>query len=374
MGGSMVVHVFGAYFGLAAAWVLSPNHSQLRHNRSNYRSDLFAMVGTLFLFIYWPSFTGAPAPVQSQERAQVNTLLALLGSCLTGFCASAFLRQDHAKAGFKSLNKFDMVDIQNATLAGGVAIGTACDMDLHPAGAMLTGCAAGFLSVFGYTTVQPMLEGAIGLYDTCGVNNLHGMPGILAAIVGVFATWFVDETVLPDCTIFMVWPGRFNDSCDVCTSGTACPETRSAGLQAGYQLLYLVITLVVAIASGLLTGKIVSFMPRQKEDFDDEVHWEVPTYEHPFYFDDESARLTTVDGAGQGEVENALFDPEKLTEHKGPQVEPVKARSRFQPVFIQEKIAWLLELAKQQQEYEPVAQQEPELPVQPEPELQEVQL
>lgn len=216
----------------------------------------------------------------------------------------------------------------------------------------MTGCAAGFLSVFGYTTIQDKLERSISLYDTCGVNNLHGMPGILAAIIGVFATWFVDETVLPDCTIFMVWPGRFNDSCDVCTTGTACPETRSAGLQAGYQLLYLVITLCVAIGSGLLTGKIVSFMPRQKGDFDDENHWEVPSYEHPFYFDDKSARMTTVDGTASSAVEDALFDPEKLTEDKmAHHVEPVKAKSRYQPAFIQEKVAWLLELAKGKEEY-----------------------
>merc|ERR1712072_1113853 len=131
MGGSMVVHVFGAYFGLAASWVLTtPAATKRSENSSDYRSDLFAMIGTLFLWVFWPSFTGSPASSYSQERVVVNTLLALVGSALTGFCFSAWLRGE---------NKFDMVDIQNATLAGGVAIGTSCDMYITPAGALTVG-------------------------------------------------------------------------------------------------------------------------------------------------------------------------------------------------------------------------------------------
>lgn len=42
------------------------------------------------------------------------------------------------------------VHIQNSTLAGGVAIGTAADMMIHPWGAMVVGSVAGALSVLGY--------------------------------------------------------------------------------------------------------------------------------------------------------------------------------------------------------------------------------
>lgn len=45
------------------------------------------------------------------------------------------------------------VHIQNATLAGGVAIGTACNMFVYPWGALLIGALAGSLSTVGYVYV-----------------------------------------------------------------------------------------------------------------------------------------------------------------------------------------------------------------------------
>ena len=43
------------------------------------------------------------------------------------------------------------VHIQNATLAGGVAVGACADMVLEPWGALLIGCCSGIVSVLGYT-------------------------------------------------------------------------------------------------------------------------------------------------------------------------------------------------------------------------------
>ena len=55
--------MFGAYFGLAASLVLSHKAGGLAHpkNGAGYTSDMTAMIGTIFLFIFWPSFNGALA-------------------------------------------------------------------------------------------------------------------------------------------------------------------------------------------------------------------------------------------------------------------------------------------------------------------------
>lgn len=43
-----------------------------------------------------------------------------------------------------------MVHVQNSTLAGGVAVGSVCNMHIGPGGAIAVGIGAGVLSVLGY--------------------------------------------------------------------------------------------------------------------------------------------------------------------------------------------------------------------------------
>jgi len=83
--------------------------------------------------------------------------------------------------------KLNMEVVLNATLAGGVSIGSASDLVVTPGIAMIIGVAAGILSAVGFLKIGPFLREQCGLYDTCGVHNLHGMPGVLGGLIGSFS-------------------------------------------------------------------------------------------------------------------------------------------------------------------------------------------
>ncbi|KJE94518.1 Rh type C glycoprotein2b [Capsaspora owczarzaki ATCC 30864] len=255
IGGSIAIHTFGAYFGLAVSYMITtPKARNNKNNGSMYYNDLFAMIGTLFLWMFWPSFNGALASGSAEHRVMTNTLLSLCGCCVSTFIFSMLLRQGH---------KFDMVDIQNATLAGGVAVGACANLVIQPWGALLIGIVAGFVSVFGYTRIQGMLEEKIGLHDTCGVHNLHGMPGLLGGIASACAAAAADTSTYTVSGILANFPD---------------PIDRSQYVQGGYQLLSVFVTAGIAIVCGLFVGWIIRrpwFEPPET-NFNDEEFWHVP--------------------------------------------------------------------------------------------------
>ena len=95
VGGSIFVHVFGAYFGLACSRVLyrweyaAKGFSTLKFTTKS--SDLFCMVGTIFLWMFWPSFNSAMAAEELQQRAVINTYFCLAACCVVTFICSIFL-------------------------------------------------------------------------------------------------------------------------------------------------------------------------------------------------------------------------------------------------------------------------------------------
>jgi ammonium transporter Rh len=48
------------------------------------------------------------------------------------------------------------------------------------------GVFAGVASVYGYVYSTPFLEKSFGIFDTCGVGNLHGWPSVVGGLASVF--------------------------------------------------------------------------------------------------------------------------------------------------------------------------------------------
>ncbi|XP_059120766.1 ammonium transporter Rh type B [Peromyscus eremicus] len=259
-GGSMTIHTFGAYFGLSLSRVLY--RSQLEKTRqlqsSVYHSDLFAMIGTIFLWIFWPSFNSAPTELgDGQHRTALNTYYSLTASTLSTFALSALVSGD---------GRLDMVHIQNAALAGGVVVGTSSEMMLTPFGAVAAGFLAGTVSTLGYKFFTPVLESKFKVQDTCGVHNLHGMPGVLGALLGVLVAWLATHEAYGD-GLQSVFPLVANGQ-------------RSATSQAVYQLFGMFVTLGFASVGGSLGGFLLRLpfldSPPDSQCFEDQVYWEVP--------------------------------------------------------------------------------------------------
>lgn len=175
-GGSIVIHAFGAYFGLGVVTNTLSKFKDLPGSENDSTSNQFCLIGSMVLWIFWPSFTSALVAPEEVVLTAVNTVFALCGATLATYVFTKMIR-----------NKIEIEDIANAALAGGVAIGTACNI-VAPGYAMLIGIAAGALSTIGYTIIAPKIEKLIRGTDTCGVHNLHGMPGILGGLTGALVT------------------------------------------------------------------------------------------------------------------------------------------------------------------------------------------
>lgn len=222
-GGSIVIHAFGAIFGISAAIFLTTKKQMDTPITTDATTDKYSILGSMVLWVFWPSFCAALVPVEAIPHTVVNVFIALCGSTLATYFASVSIR-----------GKIDAADIANAALAGGVAIGATCDYASHSE-AMIIGVIAGVISTIGFAVFQAKQQKFHKIIDTCGVSNLHGIPGILGGLAAI--------VVVP-------------------------------GLVAGDQLKGILATIVLAVIAGLLTGKIVSLFGRPKEIYDDAQEFE----------------------------------------------------------------------------------------------------
>jgi ammonium transporter Rh len=170
--GSVIIHAFGAYFGLGLAIALTTRAQREMTIETDETSDRFSMLGSMVLWIFWPSFCCAVVPAGDMARTAINTVLALCGATLSTYLLSTLLRG----------GKTSFADMANAALAGGVAVGATCNI-VGAGGAFAIGVCAGALCVVGYRVIQPVLDRALKITDTCGVHNLHGMPGLFGGVV-----------------------------------------------------------------------------------------------------------------------------------------------------------------------------------------------
>jgi len=217
-GGSIVIHAFGALFGIGVAFSMTTLKEYETPVESDETSDRFSLLGSMMLWVFWPSFCAALVAPKDIPMTIVNVIIALCGSTLATYAASLKLR-----------GKVSVADIANAALAGGVAIGSTCDK-VPVTYAFVIGILAGTLSTVGFAAIQNRFHDLGKKVDTCGVLHLHGLPGLFGGLVAMVAV---------------------------------------NGISKGAQITGIVVTVVLAIVSGLVVGKILSLTGRRTDPYTD---------------------------------------------------------------------------------------------------------
>ncbi|TKS71525.1 Rhesus blood group family type [Collichthys lucidus] len=279
-GGSILIHLFACYFGLGVTFVLYRPSLNKGHAKeiTSYSSDILSVMGTLFLWVFWPSFNSAlTIKGDDQHRAILHTFIGLSSSTITAFALSAV---------FNKRGKLTMADIQNVTLAGGVTVGASVDMMISPVAAYalgVMGCTACF---FGYKYLTPFMAQRLRIQDQCGIHNLHGLTGLISSIAGICAIILAtEETYGP--SMYQIFSHRAPpvDDPKFLELQKLIPELkpglgRTGQEQALYQVAAIFSTIAAASIGGLLTGFVMklSFMasPSDEDCFDDELFFDMP--------------------------------------------------------------------------------------------------
>ena len=105
----------------------------------------------------------------------------------------------------------------------------------------------------------------MGLHDTCGVHNLHGLPGILGGVIGAISASLAESSFDNQESLEATFP--------------KLADGRTTAEQGWVQLMALGITLAFAIIGGIIGGFLASRCGKLETLFDDTEH-----FEHAEYF------------------------------------------------------------------------------------------
>ncbi|KAM4541164.1 rh blood group, D antigen isoform 1-T1 [Fundulus diaphanus] len=273
----MLLHVFGAVFGLMLTWILSRNAQEQGFEKEKFdkKSGLFSMLGAVFLWMFWPSFNSVIVDDQARLGAVCSTYLALAVSvvtavalavlssprgtlnpvCLTLFCRLMYSQIHFSSSSLHELDLFlqnflNQIQMQSCILAGGVAVGVSISAIQQPWEAMALGLAAATISTTGFRYLKTHMLTAFQCHDTCTVLSTHGLPGLLG--------WLA-QLVL-----------QIKD----------CDDHTVAIRFAAFHICVLFVTISVSLCMGILTAFLLKLnfwrQPQNNKCFEDQTFWEFP--------------------------------------------------------------------------------------------------
>jgi ammonium transporter Rh len=209
-GGSIMVHMCAAYFGLGVCLALRVKEAFNEPMYTTTHSVSFVWLASMVLWVLWPTFVCGLLPMEDFAWGTMTCYMAGLGSVVSAYVVCMVCQK-----------KVNPLTYTYAMLAGPVAIGAPL-LSVGPWGALLIGIVAGIVSALCFIYLQPRLCNKLGVLDVMGVHNLHGMAGWTGAIA---------------CAVVLLIAGD--------TAG------------AGANVVMAVIVFAVALAGGAITGIII---------------------------------------------------------------------------------------------------------------------
>lgn len=215
-GGSILVHMFAAYWGLGVILGLRNKAVNNEPANTSVHSVSFVWLASMLLMVLWPSFVTALLPPEDVIPGMANTYLAMVASILVTYLILWALKRT-----------IDPLIFTYAILAGGVAIGASIDV-AGPLQSWIIGLLGGAASTLSFVFLDGWLRGKTGVWDTMGVHNLHGVPGIVGGLAPI-----------------------------------------ALGAAGGSQVVAVVGTIVIAVVLGIIVGLILKIMPKPTKMLDD---------------------------------------------------------------------------------------------------------
>ncbi|XP_030247540.1 rh blood group, D antigen isoform X2 [Sparus aurata] len=242
----MRLHIFGAFFGLMLTWILHRDGSKQQFEKEKFgrKTGLFSMLGSIFLWMFWPSFNSVLVDAHTPGRkldAVCSTYLALAVSAVTAAALSVLSSPK---------GKVNLIHMHSCILAGGVAVGVSISGVHQPWEAMAIGFTAAVVSTIGFRYLKNHMLRAFQCHDTCAILSTHGLPGLLG--------WLAQLLL------------QIRD----------CDNHTMAIRFAVVHICTVLFTISLSVAMGIITGLLLKWniwRPSQdRKCFDDQAFWEFP--------------------------------------------------------------------------------------------------
>jgi ammonium transporter Rh len=128
-----------------------------------------------------------------------------------------------------------------------VIIGASSGLFTNPGASLIVGAFGGVVSSLSFSYLHDILKDKIGLHDTAGVHNLHGLPGILGGLISAIAiaVYTSDPLSNSEQTSYLsFYSNPFNN--------------RTFGEQGAIQVAGTAVSLGMGLAFGIGAGLIIS--------------------------------------------------------------------------------------------------------------------